>query len=295
MHALKQDRRRMFISIIFALLAHGLVFIVVQYLVPIESEEVPEYRGSITVLLNEPLTKVQTTIEKKKTTEIEYKAPEEKEIVPTAIVPVIEKGKETVLIKEKPLEETIQKSEIAKKEIPKTTENEPLPLTEEKETVAPPKVKPKTTEENVNETTIEEPLALNLKWLDEAIKKSKESESISMEGIGKREEAEEGGTTHGTESPMINWEDIGNKRQLISKGELPKIPEWVKEEGLNLRVVVFFSVAPEGHTVACKISRSSGYSDVDASVLESVRKLKFNPISGNSIARGRITYIISPK
>jgi len=74
-----------------------------------------------------------------------------------------------------------------------------------------------------------------------------------------------------------------------------EVPEWVKKEVLDLIVEVSFSVTPEGHTISLRVERSSGYTDVDASVLDSVRKLRFNPVRESRDVRGTVSYFISTK
>jgi TonB family protein len=60
----------------------------------------------------------------------------------------------------------------------------------------------------------------------------------------------------------------------------------VQQEGLSPKVMVSFEVTPQGLTKSLKVETSSGYSDVDAAVLEVVRKLKFNPIKDDKVVRG---------
>jgi TonB family protein len=139
----------------------------------------------------------------------------------------------------------------------------------------------------------DEELAFNMESLDRAIEEGGDGGaggSISDEEKGgRRETARDAGV------PKITWEDASQGRTLLSSGGLPKIPEWVKREGLDLNVEVSFSVTPEGHTTSLVVNRSSGYPDVDAAVLESVRKLRFNPIREDRYARGKISYLISTK
>ncbi len=139
----------------------------------------------------------------------------------------------------------------------------------------------------------DEELAFNMESLDRAIEEGGEGGaggSISDEEKGGRQKA-----TRDTGVPKITWEDASQGRTLLSSGGLPKIPEWVKREGLDLNVEISFSVTPEGHTTSLVVNRSSGYPDVDAAVLETVRKLRFNPIRGERYARGKISYLISTK
>jgi len=137
----------------------------------------------------------------------------------------------------------------------------------------------------------EQDLALNMDRLDRVLEESRGG------AAGGSPDAPSSGekrtTTRDAGMPSIVWDDASQGRVLLSSGGLPKIPEWVKREGLDLKVEVVFSVTPEGHTTSLSVRLSSGYPDVDAAVLESVRKLRFNPIQEDRYARGRISYLIS--
>ena len=139
----------------------------------------------------------------------------------------------------------------------------------------------------------DEQLAFNMESLDQAIE-----EGGTGDTGGPAADDRTGGqrdTSRKTGAPNITWEEGSQGRKLLSLGERPRIPEWVKREGLDLNVEVSFSVTPEGHTTSIVVNRSSGYPDVDAAVLESVRKLRFNPIRDDRYARGKISYLISTK
>jgi TonB family protein len=121
-------------------------------------------------------------------------------------------------------------------------------------------------------------------------------DSEGAEGGFSEAESTSGKPVRGPESggaPTIIWDEASEGRVLLSPMVDPYIPEWVKREGLDLKVEVDFSVTPDGHTTSLGVRLSSGYPDVDAAVLESVRKFRFNPIQDDRRARGRISYIIS--
>ena len=137
----------------------------------------------------------------------------------------------------------------------------------------------------------DEQFALNMESLDQALEKGGEGGAggpVSDNRTGGKSNA-----SRKTGAPNITWEEGSQGRKLLSLGERPRIPDWVKREGLDLRIEVSFSVTPEGHTTSFMVTRSSGYPHVDASVLESVRKLRFNPIPDDRYARGKISYLIS--
>ncbi len=140
----------------------------------------------------------------------------------------------------------------------------------------------------------ERSLTFNMDQLDAAIEESRDQAAAGGEpeaGIkgGDQEARREAGI------PDIIWDDASRGRRLLSSGGRPVIPEWVKREGLDLIVEVSFSVTPEGHTFSLKVERSSGYTDVDASVLDSIRKLRFNPVREGREVRGMVSYFISTK
>jgi len=96
----------------------------------------------------------------------------------------------------------------------------------------------------------------------------------------------------------IEWDRSSRERKLLFAPPEPDIPRWVSEQGLDLKVVVRFYVTPEGNTTGVEIERpwgTSGYTDVDASVMEVIRKLKFLPVETTQYATGKITYIVKRK
>ena len=185
-----------------------------------------------------------------------------------------------------------------------TEENIYAPVDPE-ETLAPVQEKP---EKLPLEPSVElEPdMAFDMDQLDEAIEHGKDDTRIPLEtgpdtdpglvsGIdasakpsGKRKDVVS------TESPLIEWEKDGRKRTLIFSGPKPDL-SWVKEEGIGRQIAVSFAVTPGGYTTSVAVEESSGYPDVDAAVLETVRKMRFNPVSGSENVTGTIRYIISTK
>jgi len=146
--------------------------------------------------------------------------------------------------------------------------------------------------------------SLDLESLDRALEKTGE-ESGSEKSLSTVSVA--GGDTEGIKADAgvevperidIVWDQSSSERKLLFSPPRPDVPSWVKNEGLDLEVVVRFSVTPEGNTTGVEIERpsgSSGFSDVDTSVIEAVRKLKFMPVDTTKLATGKITYIISTR
>ena len=121
------------------------------------------------------------------------------------------------------------------------------------------------------------------------------------EAPGRGEAAEKGSGLEGqapsAEQPaggfVIQWEDPAQGRLPLS-APLPKLPEWVSRRGQRLKVIVGFFLTPQGILTNVTVEESSGYSDVDAAVIEAVRRWKFNPVSGSRNVRGRVPYLITP-
>ena len=91
----------------------------------------------------------------------------------------------------------------------------------------------------------------------------------------------------------VVWDepDAGKGRDLLSAPR-PNLPQWVADQGLTLSVTVSFAVAPDGVVAQARVARSSGYSDVDAAVLEAVRRWRFRAAQTAQTVRGTIAYII---
>ncbi|MBA7546718.1 hypothetical protein ES705_39113 [subsurface metagenome] len=90
---------------------------------------------------------------------------------------------------------------------------------------------------------------------------------------------------------VIEWEDPASGREAVTM-VLPRIPQWVSEQGLQLKVVVAFVLTPQGILSSVHLEESSGYSDVDSAVLDAVRKWKFKAVRSNRLVRGRLPYRI---
>jgi len=313
------------LSLMFALLFHGLLFIILQWVYPLKPEEELEYTGPIYVTIEEfepEVVKAAPEI-----MEISTAAPRETALAPAVeetvklpkpqpSTPQAERPKSPTLVPSIPratLPKPVVPRDLAPAEDEVLTEgirrviiqaDEKLPaglevptLTEsEKPAGIPP-------EFLTQEEDEEKPSQLNMSRLDDAfVTDSERTPQPSAEGSEAAAIPTEGptkGPTKGdavsTGGPVITWEEEGEKRDLLSPIKRPEIPPWVKKEGLNLEVVVSFAVTPEGHISSFKVERSSGYPDVDASVLDTVRKLKFNPVSGDRTVRGRINYVIKTK
>ena len=175
------------------------------------------------------------------------------------------------------------------------------------ETLAPVQEKPGTTLPFKPSAELKSASALDMDQLDQAIEHVRDdTEKTRVTESGVKPVSDSGGdraagpSVAGTdipsaETPLIEWDEEGRKRTLIDAGPKVKIPDWVKEEGLDLQIAVTFAVTPQGHTTSVAVGKSSGYPDVDSAVLEVVRKMKFNPAKVSENVTGTIKYIISTK
>jgi len=97
----------------------------------------------------------------------------------------------------------------------------------------------------------------------------------------------------GTGDFSVVWDepDAAKGRELLSAPR-PTLPRRVQEEGLTLSMTVSFSVAPEGVIAQARVARSSGYADVDAAVLEALRRWRFTAAETTRTVSGTIPYTI---
>ncbi|UCB45689.1 MAG: TonB family protein [Spirochaetota bacterium] len=308
-----QGSKRILMSMSFAILLHGIAFIMVQWILPLKPDEIPDFSGPLYVTF-EDFEPEPVAAPAKAEAVIETAAPDviqEQEVQPEprtfVEAPVkIDAGKtpETVLpqvfrnlqyppttqrvTEEKPVAgiSEIETPEVEHETVPFGIDTPVTEETSESQPAIPPKFLE--TEEE------QKPLLFDMARLDDALQEKEDEQVIAGEGAESAEQAV-GGDVASQKGPIITWEKPGEKRVLLSEVKLPDIPLWVKEEGLNLGVVVSFAVTPEGHTTSLKVERSSGYSDVDSSVLDAVRKLKFNPVSVEKNVLGRINYVIKTR
>lgn len=301
----KNDKRRFSLSILAAFFLHCVLFVAFVRLIPLSLKDAPEYTGPISVTVGE----------------FEEAAPEAKPAGARggqpAEQPVAEKQAPRKRGWERPASPRAQddsdRLEVIKNLVP-------VPA-EQSADVAAPKLTPEMVKQNEKKLPFEPktelsetPLALDLRKLDETLDTTKRDDRGSSirkpaepapgkagpgrgtgpaAGTGPKQGA---GTASGSlGSPVISWEDAGVQRLLLSGGPPPDIPQWVKREGIDLKVVVSFSVTAGGQTTLVSTALSSGYTDVDSAVLDSVRKMKFNPVPGTELARGSVSYIIRTK
>ena len=139
---------------------------------------------------------------------------------------------------------------------------------------------------------------LNLRELDNALSGRGNQGRAPTGGAGAQSAVGQGraqaAAGPGDAGPQIAWEDASAPRRQLSSAE-PVIPDWVKRDPVTLRLVVGFDVAPSGLVSSANIERSSGFADVDAAVLEAVRRWRFDSAGSNRTVRGSVPYVITPR
>ncbi|MCD6399681.1 TonB family protein, partial [candidate division WOR-3 bacterium] len=313
-----------------SIILHILIFIIFQYIISFNIEKPKEFRGSITVTLEKVVPEEgmikNTAVQKKSVTPTYKKHKKEKsETVQKVVKEEVQKpipqrksadsqsiSKNVVkapnLLRNKPSNPIHKYSESSTGEVEvnlRKGEVKTLSREEARVPVIPQGVKEKEKEKPLpfqpGVEVEQAPLAFNVGELENKstedssgiknaqaggqinpqIKKAKEIEGVEGESI--------------KSNSMIEWEKGAQIRKVISMGPKPHLPDWVKKEGLKLKVTLVFKVTPNGYVTDVNVSKSSGYSDVDASVIESVRRIVFQPVNSDRADTGKITYIIEPK
>lgn len=104
-----------------------------------------------------------------------------------------------------------------------------------------------------------------------------------------------GGTSGPAKDYAIEWARPEQGREAVSTPR-PTVPRWVSEKGMSLQVTASFVLTPEGLLRDVQVERSSGYSDVDAAVLEALRRWRFDAAPpGSREVSGTIRYRIEPR
>jgi TonB family protein len=92
----------------------------------------------------------------------------------------------------------------------------------------------------------------------------------------------------------VVFEEAGTDRRLLSRAD-PKVPAWVGSQGLTLSMTVSFTLMPDGLIGAVALEKSSGYADVDSSVLDAIRRWRFSAVKGTALMKGVIPYTVRPR
>jgi len=323
-------RNRFLIGLSASIILHILIFIIFQYIISFNIEKPKEFRGSITVTLEkvvpeEGMTKstavqkesVTPTYKKHKTEksetvqkvvkeEVQKPIPQRKSVPSQSISKNVVKAPN--LLRNKPSNLIYKYSESSTGEVEANLRKGEVKTLSKEE--APVPVIPQGVKEKEKEKPLpfqpgveveQAPLAFNVEELENknteassGVKNAQAGEQIKPQTKKTKEIERVEGESIKSNS-MIEWEKGAQIRKVISMGPKPHLPDWVKKEGLKLKVTLVFKVTPDGYVTDVNVSKSSGYSDVDTSVIESVRRIVFQPVNGDRADTAKITYIIEPK
>ncbi len=105
-----------------------------------------------------------------------------------------------------------------------------------------------------------------------------------------------GGGGGGGQNYSVVWSqpDASRGRTLLSTVS-PKVPSWVSAQGLTLSVTVAFTLLSDGVIGGVVLEQSSGYADVDAAVLDAIRRWRFSASASTASVKGVIPYVIKTR
>ena len=316
-------KHRFVIGIFSSIVFHILLFLIFQYVVHFNFESVKEYRGAITVTLQEILPKEgikssnhvtenllkPAKVKKKQSVTVNKKVKKEvqkKQENLNIISSISEKKKniENSSISNKAPAEAVKNYNkgTAGEIVSKVKKGEVKTLTEENQTV--PVIPQGIEQKKKVEKPIpfkpgvkveESPFAFNLGELKNKNVQKNQEKSVVKKSTGTVSEKVISSERSVNSRSIIEWEKGAKNRKVLSMGPIPKIPDWIKKEGLKLKVTLIFKVMADGYVTDVKVYKSSGYSDVDATVIESVRRILFEPVNSTKSDTAKITYLIEPK
>jgi TonB family protein len=315
-------RERLVVSIFLAILFHFILLLVLQLMLKLERSRIPEYTGPLYVTLGET-PDVAPVIEKaeeprqlprmeREQPRVEQRTPDQPAQAGESAgtprvwsVPTPETTPEPTTRprtglrfldrEQKPSsdERYLPPEEQAYQSPPAPTETARQPLPAE---VSPA---PRVSEVRPQEES-DQPSELDLRRLDSTLAQPESgpgSEGGSREGGPATQPAtgvESTAAQEGQEGIVILWDDPSQGREPTYTPR-PQIPAWVSKQGLRLQVVVSFVLTPQGVLRDVEVEQGSGYSDVDAAVLEALRRWKFRPVSSTRTVTGRVPYTIIPR
>jgi TonB family protein len=141
--------------------------------------------------------------------------------------------------------------------------------------------------------------SLDLSHLDKALAGGKAGNSGSASGgstdtIRSAGTGGSGGAGSGNgQGYSVHWGEGGSgKGRTVLSIVYPKLPEWVSRQGLTLTVTVDFTLLSDGLIGGVSLQQSCGYADVDAAVLDALRRWRFSPAEGAAPAHGFIPWQI---
>ena len=311
-------RERMVISIFLAILVHFVLLLVLQLVLRLEQTRIPEYTGPLYVTLGET-PDVAPVIEKaQEPKQLPRMEEEQPKVEQKRTEPSDRAGASSLLqpLRPAPASESESVSpprtglRFLDPEQPPASEDPYLPP-EPQAFQPPPAQTPSSSEpspargvpvpaqsEVRPEEQAEQSSVLNLRDLDSSLNRDDGAErSGDREGGPEAQPAAGEQSTsarEGREGIVILWDDSSQGREPTFTPK-PEVPSWVSEKGIRLQVEVSFVLTPQGVLRDVRVEKGSGYSDVDAAVLEALRRWKFPPVSSDRTVTGRVPYIIIPR
>jgi TonB family protein len=298
-------RDRFLISLALALVIHALALFVVELIIRNQRARLPEYSGPLYVQLEEvpviarSLPAAPAVVSEPPPGESAPPA----EARPAAPAPgggVVAAAPETAAPRLRPQEPLAAPATPEPAPPPPRTE----PFVPEEVVIPPAGRKPQTETAGTQGAApaVAPAAVMPLTDLDSALEERGEAGPAGEPDAGGVEGGAESGQARGTapaaeaagEGFLIQWEDPSQGREAIAQ-PLPVLPAWVSQQGLRLKTTVSFVLNPQGFLTEVKTEEGSGYSDVDAAVLEALRRWKFKPVASTRSVRGRVSYIIRPR
>ena len=312
-------RERLVVSVFLAILVHFILLLVLQLVLKLERTRIPEYTGPLYITLGETPDEAPVIEKQEEPRQLPPMEREQSRVEQSSAEQAQGNVSSSLpLLRPAPSPETTRESVTRPRtglrflDQPETPSSDERYLPPEQEAYQSPPAQTRAPREPTPaeglpvpgrsevkpEEESEQPSVLDLRSLDSSLTQSDDA--------GTRSGTQEGGpaaqpTTgaqstsaqEGREGIVILWDDPSQGREPTYTPR-PQIPAWVSEQGLRLQVVISFELTPQGVLRNVKVEQGSGYSDVDAAVLEALRRWKFRPVSSTRTVSGRVPYTIIP-
>jgi protein TonB len=311
------SRERLLTSIALALVVHALAFVLLQLFLKLQNERLPEYSGPLFVQLEEQPVIQQARESAALPAQPQAagaQAQEAQTAAEAALQPAVPAtggtaARPSVATTEEPPKPKgpqfrMEGAPAQEAEVQPAASGRGFQVPSEQPTLPPSGAKgqgaPLRAETVSPQGPSGEAPALPLQSVDKALAQAGGAKAGSAgAGAGDGFAAAPGRTAAGVaqtsrEGISILWEDPTQGREPTFTPR-PVIPGWVSQAGLRLTAEVDFVLTPQGVLNSVRVEKSSGYSDVDSSVLEALRRWKFKPVAGRTNVRGRVGYLILPR
>jgi TonB family protein len=298
---LYKEGDRLTVSVVFSVVVYAALFLVFQFVVVFPSAKPDPYSGPIFVNIEIPdvlpapvktviETKVDKTKEEKAIGPVTDAVTEKKADAKKDAPPIAKKDTTMAAVKDKA---TVTKKETTVKDVNTTSEVKAVDkVTTDTTAVTDNGTVPVNKADDAKASKVEESAISkdNLSALDKALDK-KDTKEGNAASSGDKTGDKNASSSKGDATPLIQWEDNKDRKPLSMAK--PVIPDWVAKQGVRLSVLAAFTLTPQGFLTGIKVEKSSGYTDVDANVVDALRKWKFEAVGGSVNVKGRVTYIIS--